>query len=335
MFHGAKVEVSFFVGKDMRPLIIGRLSEPNNIGGVVIFVSRLLASSKYLNANEYVFYSTKERNPIRLISLIYRSSFVHFNGSNPLAMFLISTICMFFRKKLILSIHAQVGISSRFLNLLESFAIRLAHTPVVGVGSIKKASKLNHGSVIISSFIEPKVTEDVVVDEVFSSLKDKIVFCTNANSLAFDHNGDEIYGISYLVDYFSHQHDSVLIVLDTSGAYSKKFKNQLTPNIIFINRDIDFCYLLQKSNCFIRFTSTDGDSVSVMESLFLNIPVIASDCIIRHEACILCQFGNLASLDIAIKKFKNGDVQVTSVESAEKYYDALYEEVSPLNCVIE
>jgi len=248
-------------------------------------------------------------------------------------MFYIATICKFLRKKLILSIHGEVGRSSRFLNLLEGFAIKLADTPVVGVGSIKKASKLNQRSVVISSFIAPTVTKDPIVDEVLSALKGKIVFCTNANGLAFDHNGDEIYGISYLVDYFSLQADSVLIVADTSGAYSNKFKNQVTENVVFINRDIDFCYLLQRSKCFIRFTSTDGDSVTVMESLFFNIPVIASDCISRHKACVLCEFGNLTSLGIAIKNIKNGQVQVTSVESAEKYYDALYEEVSPLKIV--
>ena len=64
-----------------------------------------------------------------------------------------------------------------------------------------------------------------------------------------------------------------------------------------------------------------------MESLFFNTPVIASDCIIRDESCILCQFGNLVSLDSAVEKFKNGDFHSSSVESAEKHYDALYDEL--------
>jgi len=312
----------------MHPLIIGSLPEPNNIGGVVIFVSRLLSVSKYLKSNDYVFYSTKNRNIFRLIPFIRRALFVHFNGSNPLAMLFVSTICLLLGKKLILSIHGQVGRSNRFLNLTEKWAIKLAHKPVVGVGSIEKASKFNNNSIVISSFIVPEVTVDAVVDEAVFLGKGKTIFCTNANNFAFQSNGDEIYGISFLVDYFSNQNDSVLIVADTSSAYYKHFKDKLTSNVVFINRDIDFSYLLKRSDCFIRFTSTDGDSLSVMESLFLNVPVIATDCIIRHEACILCQFGNLESLDIAIKKFTNGDFELSIVESAEKHYDALYEVVS-------
>ena len=312
----------------MHPLIIGNLPESNKVGGVVIFVSRLLSVSRYLNSNDYVFYSTKNRNIFRLIPLIYRSLFVHFNGSNPLAMLFVSTICFLFGKKLILSIHAQVGISSRFLNLTEKWAIKLAHKPVVGAGSIGSARKFNDNSVVISSFIVPEVTVDSVVDEAVFSARGKTIFCTNAVNFAFQSNGKEIYGISYLIDYFSNKNDCVLIVVDTSGEYYVHFKDKQASNVVFINRDIDFSYLLKRSDCFIRFTSTDGDSLSVMESVFLNVPVIATDCIIRHESCILCEFGNLKSLDLAVEKFLNGDFQFVRVESAVQHYDALYDLVS-------
>ena len=224
----------------MHPLIIGNLPESNKVGGVVIFVSRLLSVSRYLNSNDYVFYSTKNRNIFRLIPLIYKSLFVHFNGSNPLAMLFVSIICFLFGKKLILSIHGQVGISSRFLNLTEKWAIKLAHKPVVGAGSIGSARKFNDNSVVISSFIVPEVTVDSVVDEAVFSARGKTIFCTNAVNFAFQSNGKEIYGISYLIDYFSNKNDCVLIVVDTSGEYYVHFKDKQASNVVFINRDIDF-----------------------------------------------------------------------------------------------
>ena len=143
-----------------------------------------------------------------------------------------------------------------------------------------------------------------------------MIYCTNANKFAFDNRKEEIYGISHLVEYFSNQIDSILIVADTSGSYTKHFKDLAAKNIIFINRDLDFSYLIQRSDCFIRFTSTDGDSLSVMESIFLNTPVIATNCICRPDPCILCEYGDLASLDIAIKIVKKKDMR--NMRKAEK-----------------
>ncbi len=312
----------------MRPLIIGRLPEPNNIGGVVIFVSRLLAASKFLNSHKYEFYSTKSFNPFRLGLLIYNSSFVHFNGSNPLAMFFISILCHLLDKKLILSIHAEVGISGTFLNLIEQYAIKFSYKPVVGVGSIEKALRINQNSISLSSFIEPTVEKDRVVDDILSSIEGKVIFCTNANSLSFDKQNRELYGITHLVNYFKGLEGTVLIISDTSGDYSKKFGKSLPDNIIIIEKDIDFCYLIQKSNCFIRYTSTDGDSISVMESIFFQTAVIATNCIRRHEACFLCEYGDMESLNLAVKKFNESrDVDFSNIISVHKSYDCLYSEI--------
>ena len=151
----------------MYPLIIGKLPEQNNIGGVVIFVSRLLASSNFLKTNKYKFYSTANFHPVRLAVAIYKSSFVHFNGSEPFPMFSIALICKIFQKRLILSIHGEVGRHNFFLNMLEILAIKMSYKPVVGIGSIKKAIAANQDSVVIQSFIKPLITKDPVLIKFF------------------------------------------------------------------------------------------------------------------------------------------------------------------------
>lgn len=312
----------------MRPLIIGRIPETNNIGGVGIFVSRLFASSAYLKKNEYTFYSTKYNRPFQLVKSIFRSSFVHFNGSNPLAMFLVSMICFVFNKKLILSIHGEVGLAKGISKKLEEFAIKLAHTPVVGEGSKLVSIKLNACTEVSSAFIPPISTSDKAIDDVVKPLNGKKIFCTNANSYSFDSHGREIYGITSLVTYFENRDDHTLIVVDSSKQYSNFYKGSNFKNVIFITDDVDFCYLIQKSFCFIRFTSTDGDSVSIKESLFFNVPVIASDCITRPKSCILCNFANVSSLDDAIKSVENDGFKNCQVESAAIFYDNLYQRIS-------
>lgn len=312
----------------MGPLIIGRVPEPNNIGGVGIFTSRLLLASRFLRSNDYDFYSTKNKKPIDLILRIYRSTFVHFNGSNELMMFAVAAICQLLRKKLILSIHGEVGLARGMRRLIEKWAIKLAYIPVVGESSFSKALRINKRSGKASAFLPPSDPFDGYVDSVIASIKDKKIFCTNANNFVFDSHGREIYGVLFLVKYFVNQNDSVLVIVDSSGAYSKHFSREKPPNVIFINQDVDFCHLLINSHCFIRFTSTDGDSVSVMESLFFNIPVIATDCITRPESCIPCQYGDLQSLDHAVNMFKAGNYKVVGVNSALTYYDALYEQLS-------
>ena len=312
----------------MGPLIIGRVPELNNIGGVGIFTSRLLLSSEFLRSNDYDFYSTINKNPIDLTLRIYRSTFVHFNGSNALMMFAVTALCQLLGKKLILSIHGEVGLGRGTLRLIEKWAIKLAYIPVVGAGSFSKAIRINNRSEKASAFIPPSNTHDSYVDSVIASIKGKKIFCTNANNFVFDSNGREIYGVLFLVKYFASQNDSVLVIVDSSGAYSKQFSREKSPNVIFINQDVDFCHLLINSHCFIRFTSTDGDSISVMESLFFNIPVIATDCITRPVSCIPCQYGDLQSLDHAVNMFKAGNYKVVGVNSVLTYYDALYEQLS-------
>ena len=312
----------------MGPLIIGRVPEVNNIGGVGVFMSRLLTSSKYLNSNDYVFYSTKHWNIATLIKCIFKSSFVHFNGSNPLAMLSVALVCKVLNKRLILSIHSEIGISRGLIKKFEQFAIKLAHTPVVGVGSQIAAKTLNSRTETASAFIPPVESSDAFIDGLLKSLPEKKIFCTNANNFSFDSFGREIYGITCLVDYFENQDDYILIVVDSSKAYTSYFKSRTFDNVIFINRDIDFCYLIQNSYCFVRFTSTDGDSVSVMESLFFGVPVIATDCVTRPETCFLCRYGDTSSLLEAINKLKAEGFTTLEVESTAIFYDKLYKKLS-------
>jgi glycogen(starch) synthase len=74
----------------------------------------------------------------------------------------------------------------------------------------------------------------------------------------------------------------------------------------FINhRDLapdDFSKLLAATDCFIRPTLTDGDSIAVREALSLGIPVVASDAVTRPHGCVLFKTGDALDLGQAIRR---------------------------------
>lgn len=311
----------------MEPLIIGRVPEPNNIGGVGIFVSRLLARSNFLAGHRFLFFSTKSRNLIRLTFLIQQASFVHYNGSNPVGMFVVALLCRVMKRHLILSIHGEVGLSGGLMHRLESIAINYADEPVVGQGSIIKARRFNPNASVCSAFIPPVDRYDEFVESFVDSLKSKNLAVTNANSFGFDPRGNEIYGITHLVEFFERQDDLLLIIVDSSGQYSEHYLAEDLRNVVFINNDIDYFQLLKHCRVAVRFTSTDGDSISVLEAIFAGIPVVATDCIERPVGCVLCEYGNLESLATAIATATSRSSSLLGLEppkSAAEFYDKLY-----------
>jgi glycosyltransferase involved in cell wall biosynthesis len=71
-------------------------------------------------------------------------------------------------------------------------------------------------------------------------------------------------------------------------------------NILFLTGNHSFFEVLKMSNCFIRNTSTDGDSLSIKEALYIGLPVIATDCVSRPKGVKLINYNDISSLDMAI-----------------------------------
>ncbi|MEP1500316.1 hypothetical protein, partial [Nonlabens ulvanivorans] len=126
----------------------------------------------------------------------------------------------------------------------------------------------------------------------------QLTFSTNAFNRTIDKNGDEIYGIEMLIPLFTKHSDYALIISDPSGAYSEYFKDQnitVPINIHIINYPHSYFEILDRVDVSIRNTSTDGDPLSIKESLFLGTPVIASNVVSRHSDCILYSRDSLSN----------------------------------------
>lgn len=267
-------------------LIIGTMPPP--IGGVTIHISRLLKSLQINGKINFYYFDLKKGAGFKLLYSILKTRIVHIHTSNSIFRFLILILCKVFLIKSIFTFHGNLFSHKFFRNLIDFFSILIADYPIViNKLSYQSAKKINNKTHLISAFIPPFEIEDLnenVLKEIELLKKSfPIIFCTNASEISYDSNGEEIYQISTLIKVFSNV-DNLLIISDPSGEYKKKMAKSIknTPeNIYWINFPHDFNAVLKIADCLVRYTTTDGDSLSVKEALVLNKNVIASDVVDR------------------------------------------------------
>ncbi len=324
------------MSKRKKLLIVGAIPPP--LGGVSIHLERVL---KWLSKQSYKydFCSTKDGYIINVITASFRNQVVHLHISNSkIRLFLVFVLRFLLFKKVIFTVHGKIGKHKGFVDYnLDMLAIKFVSIPILlNEATFELAKKINQNSVSFTPFINPSNFEVGITNETAKNLdvflegiKDGKVFCTNASSRAFDQTGNEIYGISLLLKAFSQIEPTFgLIISDPTGEnYDEAKKNNAIPkNVFFITELHNFSGIIKKSNCFIRATTTDGDPLSVKESLILETPVIASDCIERPDTVITFRSKDINSLKATILDFQPFKPQV-EVKSGLKDLDKLYNSI--------
>ena len=84
----------------------------------------------------------------------------------------------------------------------------------------------------------------------------------------------------------------ILIFVDPKSAYINDIPSSLNNKIIYINEYVNFTNLLQNVDVYLRPTNFDGNSVATLESISLNIPVLAADSVERNESIFLYKNNN-------------------------------------------
>lgn len=322
--------------KRKKVLIVGALPPP--IGGVSIHLERVLIWLKSSNFNA-AFCSTTNGYFFNVFKSALKTDVIHLHVSNSTVR-LIQVIVLRFLlfKKVVFTVHGKIGKHKGFLDYnIDKLALMLVNIPILlNDQTFQLAKKLNKNSMIFTAFIPPSNFEAELNkrtnEELNSFLINKNetrIFCTNASSLAFDQTGNEIYGIGLLLNVFKNLDQSFkLIISDPTGENYKaaKLQNQLYPNVFFITERHNFSGIITKSNCFIRATTTDGDPLSIKESLILETPVIASDCIERPNSVITFQSKDINSLKatiLAFKPFKPKVIIKSGLEDLDKLYKSI------------
>ena len=281
-------------------LIIGTIPATAGIGGVSVHVQRL---QEWLNTRgiDYTLCDYKALPLKKQIRLMKQNEILHLHVSHPVLRFVYALITKLMGKKLIFTIHGNLGRFNWFGNLLDKLTVKLSDVPIaINRQSYEKALKWNKQAKLISAFIPPLTDGEVpewVIEKIENLRKqDHRVFSTNASVCSFTPEGEEIYGIEFLIEFF-RQRDEVLVISDPSGQYAEKYKGE----DLFIITGFHSTYAIYKHvDGTIRNTATDGDSLSVRESLYLGLPTLATDRVDRPEGCILFHYNDAESLDKAL-----------------------------------
>ncbi len=288
-------------------VIVGKLPPP--IGGVRVHVARLVEWLSFNKIN-HKFILLSPWKILMSLKVIYDSRFMHLHSSNVWARFFFAVLCFFLGKKLIITYHGNLGRFGFIKNCLDYASIFLCGVPVVlNRKSLGIAKKLNSNAKFASAFIPPIADKSDVIPNSFYLFKEKkfeAYFCTNAWHRTYDKDSNEIYGISSLVEIFRDLPKLGLIISDPSGSYADYFKTkqiELPENILIIPTPHSFVEIIKSTDCMIRATTTDGDSISIREALYFDKPVIASNCVERPEGCVLydsCDFASLKKIITSI-----------------------------------
>lgn len=285
------------------------------IGGVTVHVNRLVQS---LESKEVLF-TFKKLSVKNIPAIIFNIPFhkiFHLHTSRLSFMFLMAAYCKLFNTQSILTYHAEVGVYSGLNRWFEKQALRLIDTPIMlNTKSLRFAQSINKKAVQISSFLPPILEEEplknIAIQKIQSLKKEHTaIFCTNAFKRFTMPSGKDVYGIGSLINIFRTLPESALIISDPSGenkAFHKTLNTSFPNNIFFIDYTHSFIEVLKLSDCMIRATLTDGDSISIKEALYLGKNVICSDVVSRPASCILYKTGNSNELKSRIENFSFSD----------------------------
>lgn len=274
-------------------IIIGTLPPP--IGGVSIYNQRLYDYLQNDEGTEVDFIDYKRNTISQVLKAVLSHKIIYLNCSSSRFKIFLAFISRILGKKFVVTFHGNMERHSRSVNLLDKLILKLATlTIVLNKQSFDYALKYTRKVFLGTAFIPPSVKEELS-PEIKDLLRNcrrqyQIICCSNAHNVAFDKFGNEIYQVKFLLNIFSQLSDCCIILSDPSGMYSdylKKNNVDIPRNVLIIKITHSFFELLKETDLMLRITTTDGDSISVREALFLHKIVIASNVVDRPAGVVV------------------------------------------------
>jgi len=286
--------------KQQNLLIIGTLPSSAGVGGVTVHVERIL---QYLDKQKYPYtlFDYKKESFHTVIRRIWQSKAVHIHVCNPYYMFLITLVCSLFNKKYFLTLHGKYTPEIQHPWAIIKYAIKHALVPIVlNKDSYEVCWKINSNTSLIPAFIPPQIKE-VLEPEIIKLVEEihkrgNMAVVTYGFDDNIDINGNEIYGINFLVSFFSEHPKYELIVVNPTGNYEKKYRKGV-EHVHIIGHPLPLYELFKIVDMFVRNTSKDGDSLSVKEALYLRRRVLCTDVVDRPRGVQLFKYSDSDSLN--------------------------------------
>lgn len=299
-------------------LLLGSIPPP--IGGVTIHIDRFFNLFKDNSKIELSVLDIKKKtlflkdsqikNLFGIIVYFIKVKIVHIHISNDTVKLFFALISKLMLKKVIYTHHNSL-VKNRFIfKLMYKICDKVI---LVNDKEILEDLIVKSKTKVIPAFLPPYQFEDLP-----KALEDEIkAFDTIISTNCYLYNlidGKHVYGFDLIIEAFHNLSknkkikNTLLVLVDPSDT-TKEFVDSLVKNKIFgtnkilhITQKSDFVSLVKKSDITIRATRTDGDSLSIRESLYFNIPIIASDITVRPEGTIT--FKSDDSIDLENKILK-------------------------------
>lgn len=290
-----------------------------------------------LNSTSDIF-NIRTLNIIKYLNLIISSDIVHVHSTPLILRFFHGFVSKFLFKKTIITIHSLTLIKNKLsLHFLRIICFLFYDKVIYVSNSI--SNKVNVKGYVFPAFIPPNMDDEVdLPDELLSRLShtNKFVISSNAYRLNI-YNQVDLYGLDLLIECcfeLNKQGYSNLLFIFVVGdplfnnhlleIYENRIVELALSNFFLIHKgDVSFVKLIQKSNLVIRATNTDGDALSVRESLFLGKPIICSDVVDRPSGVILFKNRKLFSLIDKVLFVFNEEKNLNSNMIPEKFVSNL------------
>lgn len=336
--------------------IIG--STPPPIGGVTIHTRRLYdhAKSEHIDAKLFniSIFNKGDKDAYSLIRLVdflllNKNKVVHYQGSQLIGLISLMLLKIIFRFKLIWSIHSEYTIPNIKEGSLKKRLIKKLekNMNMVICDNINIHKQVNDyllvNTIILSPFFPPINFSNIKLDLTSHFKSDAKIIVFNAYKLVFNTSGEDVYGLDIFCESLKLMAagglrcNVILLIPEfcaNSELYLKKqtawYESQENVEVkVISNSDIEGWRYIKSADIFVRPTITDGDALSVRESLFFDTPVVASDCTSRPLGVVL--YKNKNSVDLADKltglltiEHKTSNPAKSKTKSPISLYDTVY-----------
>lgn len=320
-------------------VLIGTLPPP--VGGVSVHLSRFMGRARGgrhdvslidIKKMQFVEADRTTEGVAVVLRAFASADVVHIHVSNNIKL-LLALISKCFLKKVIYTHHNNIVKNKYIFKLMCLFSdsVIFVNEKCIPASVRNEAGKENW--FVIPAFIFP-VDIPRLPDWLYKKLQGfESVFCFNASTRSMI-DGREVYGVDLVLEVFKSLISSgeikqfCFVFLDPSSSHRDQVKNFLSSkglcsdSFIYVDApDISYSALLKASTISLRPTRTDGDSLSVRESIALGVPVIASDVVSRPNGSIV--FRTDSADDLKEKLVGTASVKQHAVEANDFFLQVL------------
>jgi glycosyltransferase involved in cell wall biosynthesis len=332
----------------MKIFLVGKIPPP--IGGVTMHTKRLGYWLSKINGLSVTYIFPKFFSLIaffgKMLLLRRKSSVVHCQISSVWGALVIVFILRLSRSraKFVYSLHSEFWIpdntaKNTLLGWGGRHILASASLIIADNKNIQEAALVYAPYVCVQSPFLPPPGE-LLSQSLSSYLElpelDVPVIVFNAYRLVYRPDGRDVYGLDVLLDAFGKiNFDAALILLipvlndddlsKIASTLTSMSGNLNKDRIHLVSRvDIEGWQVIAKADVFVRPTITDGDALSVRESIYYGVPAVVSDCTARPPGVITFKTGDADDLaekiKVAIRRGKEKSTINTTKNPAHEFF---------------